>query len=90
MRLTLTNRVGALLEMVKREVDLGEFLSTYAEVHSFVLGVYCGLTEWKGLDSDTLNNRDVQAEIAYSKGGYILGTLLRVAIILLIGSKIVS
>ena len=68
-------------------VKLSEFLNTYAEIHSFVLGIYCGLTEWKGLDSETLNNPDVKKEPHYCRGGYILGTLLRVAIILLIGGK---
>jgi len=71
----------------KRKVDLGEFLSTYAEVHSFCIGIYCGLVEWKGIDSKTLENPDVQAEIAYAKGGYILGTMFRWLIILTVGYK---
>jgi len=79
---------GFLLKAVLA-VKLNEFLSTYAEIHAFVLGIYCGLTEWKGLDSETLNNPDVQKEPHYAKGGYILGTLLRVAIILLIGAKVI-
>jgi len=75
---------GFLLKMVLIE-KFSEFLSTYAEIHSFCIGIYCGLTEWKGLDSDALNNPDVKAEIAYAKGGYILGVLLRWAIILTVG-----
>jgi len=70
-------------------VKLSEFLNTYAEIHAFVLGIYCGLTEWKGLDSETLNNPDVQKEPHYTRGGYIVGTLLRVAIILLIGRELI-
>ena len=79
---------GFLLKAVLA-AKLNEFLSTYTEIHAFVLGIYCGLTEWKGLDSETLSNPDVQKEPHYAKGGYIVGTLLRVAIILLIGGKVI-
>lgn len=83
MKRALTT-IGFLLKMVLL-VKLNEFLSTYTEIHSFVIGIYCGLTEWKGLDSETLNNPDVKAEPHYGRGGYILGVLLRWAIILTVG-----
>jgi hypothetical protein len=69
---------------------LSEFLSEYTEVHAFVIGIYCGLTEWKGLDDEAMKNPDVLVEPHYARGGYILGTILRVGIILLIGSQVVS
>lgn len=62
--------------MNKKEL-LNEFLSTHQEIHAFVLGIYSGLTEWKGLDSETMQNPDVEAEPHYAKGGYIIGTLIR-------------
>lgn len=66
---------------------LAEFLSTYAEIHSFVIGIYCGLTEWRGIDSKTMDNPDVKEEPHYAKGGYILGSILRWVIILTVGYK---
>ena len=69
---------------------LNEFLSTHEEVHAFVHGIYAGLTEWKGIDSETMKNPDVVGEEHYIKGGYILGTVLRVAIILLVGKMVLG
>lgn len=54
-----------------------EFLSTCTEIHAFVIGIYTGLTEWKGLDDKTMQNPDVAAEIHYAYGGYIAGTIIR-------------
>lgn len=61
---------------------VSEFLSSYAEVHAFVIGIYCGLTEWKGIDSEKMKNPDVAAEPHYAMGGYIVGTMLRWMMIL--------
>jgi len=68
-------------------IRVKEFLSTYVEVHSFIMGIYAGLTEWRGIDSDILNNPDVRKEPHYCYGGYILGTILRWAIIFTVGYK---
>jgi len=68
-------------------IKIGEFLSTYTEIHSFIMGIYAGLTEWRGVDSNILNNPDVKKEPHYCYGGYVLGTLLRWAIILTVGYK---
>ena len=66
-----------------KKIDiLNEFLSSYQELHAIVLGLYCGLTEWKGLDAETLKNPDVVAEPHYAKLGYVLGTILRWIIII--------
>jgi hypothetical protein len=75
---------------MNRKGLLDEFLSTHEEIHAFVHGIYAGLTEWKGIDSETMKNPDVIAEIAYTKGGYVLGTLIRVAIILLVGKTVLG
>jgi len=69
-------------------VLFGEFLSTHKEIHSFTHGIYDGMTEWKGLSDETKENPDVIGEEHYAKGGYVIGTLIRVAIILLIGRAI--
>ena len=77
--------------MVNREL-FKEFLNTHQEIHSLFHGIYAGLTEWRGIDSETLKNPDVIAEIHYTKGGYVLGTILRWIIILTLlhyGVKIV-
>jgi len=63
---------------------IDEFLSSYEEIHAFVIGVYSGLTEWKGIDSKTMKNPDVVAEPHYAMGGYILGTVIRWTIIITI------
>ena len=68
--------------VLNRKELLNEFLSTHQEIHSTILGIYCGLTEWKGLDDETLKNPDVMAEIHYAKFGYAIGTILRWIIIL--------
>jgi len=64
-----------------------EFLSTYTEIHAFVIGIYCGLTEWKGIDS-VKDNPDVVAEPHYAMGGYVLGTILRWIIIITIALSV--
>lgn len=56
---------------------LSEFLSTHSEIHSFVIGTYSGLTEWRGIDSEVMKNPDVEKEPHYCYGGYVLGTILR-------------
>ena len=61
---------------------LSEFLSTHSEIHSFVIGIYSGLTEWKGIDSEVMKNPDVEKEPHYCYGGYVLGTILRWAMII--------
>ena len=75
---------------MKTKSLLEEFLSTHEEVHAFAHGMYAGLTEWKGIDSETMQNPDVVLEPHYTKGGYVLGTVLRVAIILLVGKQILG
>lgn len=61
-----------------------EFLNTYTEIHAFTIGIYVGLTEWKGIDDKTMQNPDVCAEIHYAYGGYITGTILRWVMIIIL------
>lgn len=55
------------------------FLSTAAERHAFVHGVYAGFrTRPFNLKAPDLpDNDDVQEEPHYFKGGYIIGTLVQ-------------
>lgn len=70
--------------------SLGECMNTYKEKHAFIHGIYAGLTEWKGIDSVTMKNPDVVDEEHYAKGGYVIGVILRVTIILLIGKTVLG
>lgn len=65
-------------------VKISELFSSYAEIHAFIHGLYCGLTEWRGIDSETMKNEEVQKEPHYAKAGYIVGTLLRIAILVML------
>jgi len=57
--------------------ELREFLSTYAELHAFIHGIYSGIVEWKGIKETVWKNEDCKKEPHYVKGGYILGTFIR-------------
>lgn len=72
--------------MIDREM-INTFCDTVPELHSFVHGVYAGITEWKG--TDLPDNVDVQKEPHYFKGGYILGTVARWIAIIAIGHAVV-
>lgn len=59
-----------------------------AEWHAFSIGFYEGLKDFKafdGLDAQAQQNKDVKAEPHYARGGYVVGSFLRVAIYLLLG-----
>lgn len=65
-------------------IKSGEFLSTYQELHSFVIGFRNGLSLVRGFkdeDNDGRpDNEDVRAEPHYYDGGEIAGTLVRKAL----------
>ena len=44
---------GICPQAIMKNKILGTFLSTPAEVHALVAGIYYGLTEWKGLIHNT-------------------------------------
>ena len=64
-------------------IKISECFSSYEEVHAFVHGFYAGFVEWRGIDS-AMQYEEVQKEPHYAKAGYIVGTLLRIAIIVLL------
>lgn len=57
--------------------------STYKEWHAFTIGLYHGLKKLGKPNS----NSDVEAEPHYYKGGYVIGYLLKVAILLAVGGS---
>jgi len=66
---------------------LKTFLNESNEIHAFVHGLYCGLTEWNGIDNATMEYHEVLEEPHYARGGYIVGTLFRIAMILWFGCE---
>ena len=64
-----------------------EFMNNPHEVHGFVDGLYTGFRERKGRD-------DIPEEYAgedrwYWQGGYVTGTLLKYALFIIIGGKLI-
>lgn len=55
------------------ESDRNGFLSYAAEWHAFSIGVYDGLKKVPKVP----NNRDVEKEPHYYKGGYVIGRILQ-------------
>lgn len=53
------------------------FLSYAAEWHSLSHGVYDGMRDWRVRPKQIPNNKDVQKEPHYYKGGYVIGTVLQ-------------
>lgn len=63
-------------------------LSYSAEWHALGHGLYgglCDFRDWDGLRPAARKNPDVVKEIAYAKWGYVLGSVLRVAVYVAIG-----
>ena len=56
-------------------------LSTYKEWHAFTHGVYYGLTSKALVTPPEPKNEDVKKEPHYYRGGYIIGTLLQLLLI---------
>lgn len=66
----------------------GPFSST-TEWHAFGIGVYEGLKDfkdWDGLGDQAKRNPDVQEEIHYAKGGYVVGSAVRVGFYVVLAS----
>lgn len=62
------------------------FLSYAAEWHALSLGVYDGMKSWRARPDGLPDNDDVQAEPHYYTGGYVIGTLLQLAIVVGVGA----
>lgn len=69
------------------ETNRDGVFSYAAEWHAFTHGVFLGLTTkpWRTPPEPT--NRDVELESHYYRGGYVIGTLLQVALLLLLGRE---
>lgn len=61
-------------------------LSYAAEWHALTHGVYLGLTTRPRVTPPQPQNRDVRKEPHYYRGGYVIGTLLHLAIAGLTGA----
>jgi len=60
-------------------INKNEFLSTYAEIHSFIIGIAHGLAiicKIKDLERINMWNDEVKGEYHYSCGGFILGHII--------------
>lgn len=72
------------------ETERDGVFSYAAEWHAFTHGVFLGITTkpWRTPPEPT--NRDVDLESHYYRGGYVIGTLLQVALLLLLGRETVE
>lgn len=61
------------------------FLSYSAEAHALSLGIYDGMKTWRVRPTELPDNDDVQKEPHYYTAGYVLGTLLQLAIVVGVG-----
>lgn len=68
-------------ERKESETERDGFLSYAAEWHAIVHGIYNGLSDSIWSVRPLPDNRDVQKETHYYKGGYIIGTILQVMLI---------
>jgi hypothetical protein len=64
------------------------FLSTKAEWHSLSLGIYDGMKTWRVRPKEMRDNKDVEAESHYYAGGYVIGTLLQLVIVIVTGNAV--
>jgi len=64
------------------------FLSTRAEIHSLALGIYDGMKTWRVRPEEMRDNEDVEAEPHYYSGGYVVGTLLQLLVVVVTGSQV--
>lgn len=73
--------------------DYDGVFSYAAEHHAFSIGFYEGLKDfkdWNGLPDEMLDNPDVEKEPHYARGGYVIGSLVRVALYLTVGAGAVQ
>jgi hypothetical protein len=64
------------------------FLSYSSEWHSLSLGVFDGMKTWRIKPKKMRDNRDVEAEPHYYSGGYVIGTLIQLIIVVVTGSAL--
>lgn len=66
----------------EEDSDYDGAFSHHAETHAAAHGIYDGMRSWQMRPGELPENADVQAEPAYYKGGYVVGTLLQATIVL--------
>lgn len=66
------------------DTDYDGFLSYSAEWHAFSHGIYMGFTTHPFQTPPEPKNRDVDRETHYYRGGYILGSLIQVFLVLVV------
>lgn len=71
-------------QMSESDTPRDGFLSTNAEIHSFAIGLYDGMKDWRARPRELPDNPDVQSEPHYYKGAYVIGTLLYAGLALLL------
>lgn len=69
--------------------DYDGFLSYAAEYHSLTHGVYLGLTTHPLRTPPEPENRDVELEPHYYRGGFVIGTLVQVFVAVAIAGGLV-
>jgi len=75
--------------MIEKTEESGSYhgpFSTYIECHAFLIGLYEGFkdfVDWDGIDKKA-KNKDVENEIHYAKGGYIIGAILRILVLMIV------
>lgn len=66
------------------DTDRDGVLSYAAEWHALAHGVYNGMRSWRSRPGDLPDHPDVKKEPHYYKGGYFLGTVFQLLILLLV------
>jgi len=57
------------------------FMSTHAEAHALAHGLYAGMRNRHAFPGDLPDNKDVQKEPHYYKGGYFIGTITQLLVV---------
>lgn len=70
------------------ESERNGFLSYAPEWHALSLGVYDGMKTWRVRPRELRDNKDVEAEPHYYAGGYVIGTLLQLAVVAVTGNAL--
>lgn len=73
-------------EPTEDETNRDGFLSYAGEWHALSFGVYHGMKTWRVRPKGLPENDDIQSEPHYYTGGYVIGTLLQLGIVLLLAT----
>lgn len=70
--------------------DRNGFLSYAAEWHALALGTFDGMKTWRVRPEEMRDNPDVEKEPHYYSGGYVLGTLLQLLVVVVTGGAAIA